>query len=373
MRCKRCLLDSSADPTMTFDIDGNCNYCTETLFHLDKKYFPNETGKRKLEALITKIKKDGVGKDYDCIMGVSGGLDSSYLLYLAKSWGLRVLAIHIDDGYDTEISKSNMKKLIEATGYDLEIVAPDASQFNALTLAYMKAGVPNIAVPQDNILFAFLYKKMKEHHIRYFLSGANWSMESITQKGNTWKNSDVVNIKSIHNKFGSEPINKLEFCSTLQKLFDQYVFGWRTETPLDYIEYNRERAFKELADYCGFEYYGRKHLENSLTAFIQLRWYPEKFNVDKRTWHLSSMILSNQITREQGLKELEEPLYDKAVMESYEKKICDNLKISSSELESLIKAPAHQHDEYDIEDNHLAFKIYKLVRNIRRRVKYGRV
>lgn len=372
MICKRCIMNSESDPKMTFDKDGYCNYCTEALFNLNNKYFPNDEGKKKLKSLLDKIKKDGEGKKYDCIMGVSGGLDSSYLLYLASTWKLRVLAIHIEDGYDTEISKSNLKKLIDKTGYDYEIVAPDAEQFNALTLAYMKAGVPNIAVPQDNILFAYLYKKMREYNIRYFLSGANWSMESVVGNGNTWKNSDVVNIKAIHRKFGTKPIDKLEFYSTLQKQKDQYVLGWRTETPLDYVEYNREKAFKELAEYCGFEYYGRKHLENILTAFIQLRWYPERFHLDKRTWHLSSMILSEQMTRDEALEELKEPLYDKNTMDGYERLIAKKLGITHDELEELIKAPTHQHNEFEIEDNKLSFKLYNLTRNIRRRIKYGR-
>ena len=283
-----------------------------------------------------------------------------------------MLAIHIDDGYDTDISKSNLKRLIEKTGFDYEVVTPDAEQFNALTLAYMKAGVPNIAVPQDNILFAYLYEKMREYNIRYFLSGANWSMESVVGRGNTWKNSDVINIKAIHKKFGTKPIDKLSFYSTLEKQKDQYLLGWRTETPLDYVDYNREKAFKELADFCGFEYYGRKHLENSLTAFIQLRWYPERFKVDKRTWHLSSMILSNQITRGEALEELEEPLYDKKNMDEYERTIACNLGITVEELENLLHAPIHQHDEYDIEDNHILFKIYNVIRNIRRKIKYGK-
>ena len=372
MRCKRCVMDSVSDSTMTFDKEGNCNYCNEALFNLSNRYFPNEEGAKKLTALLDKIKKDGVGKKYDCIMGVSGGLDSSYLLYLASIWGLRVLAIHIDDGYDTDISKSNLKRLIEKTGFDYEVVTPDAEQFNALTLAYMKAGVPNIAVPQDNILFAYLYEKMREYNIRYFLSGANWSMESVVGRGNTWKNSDVINIKAIHKKFGTKPIDKLSFYSTLEKQKDQYLLGWRTETPLDYVDYNREKAFKELADFCGFEYYGRKHLENSLTAFIQLRWYPERFKVDKRTWHLSSMILSNQITRGEALEELEEPLYDKKNMDEYERTIACNLGITVEELENLLHAPIHQHDEYDIEDNHILFKIYNVIRNIRRKIKYGK-
>ena len=373
MRCNRCIMDSSSDPTMTFDEQGNCNYCREALINLQNKYFPNEDGEKKLRSMLEKIKESGKGKKYDCIIGISGGLDSSYLAYKVSQWGLRTLAIHIDDGYDTEISKSNIKKLIEKTGFDYEVVAPDAEQFNALTLAYMRAGVPNIAVPQDNILFAFLYKKVKEYKIKYFMSGANWSLESIAQSGNTWRNTDVVNIKDIHKRFGTKPIDKLEFISTLQRQSDEHLLGTHTVTPLDYIDYNRERAFSELFDFCGFEYYGRKHLENALTAFVQLRWFPEKFNVDKRTWHLSSMIVSCQMSRDEALKEIEEPMYNSQQMREYENLIEKNLGITHDELEKLIKAPAHQHNEYKIEDTSLSFRLYNLVRNIRRKIKYGKV
>ncbi len=372
-RCTRCIMTNESDPTMTFDSEGHCNYCTEALERLKRSYFPNEKGRIKFDELIEDIKRAGEGKKYDCIIGISGGLDSSYLAYLLSDKGLRILAVHIDDGYDTEVSKENIKKLIDKTGYDYEVIVPDAEQFNALTLAYMKAGVPNIAVPQDNVLFAFLYKKKKEFDIPYFLSGGNLAMESIVQKGNTWRNSDVVNIKDIHKRFGTKPIDKLEFISTLNRQFDKYIFGIRTATPLDYIDYNRERAFKELYEYCGFEYYGRKHLENALTAFIQLRWFPEKFKVDKRTWHLSSMIISGQMTREEALKELQEPIFDPEQMAEYESLIEKNMGITHEELENLIKAPAHQHFEYKIEDQKLTYKVYNTARNIRRKVKYGKV
>lgn len=372
-RCTRCIMTNESDPTMTFDSEGHCNYCTEALERLKRSYFPNEKGRIKFDELIEDIKRAGEGKKYDCIIGISGGLDSSYLAYLLSDKGLRILAVHIDDGYDTEVSKENIKKLIDKTGYDYEVIVPDAEQFNALTLAYMKAGVPNIAVPQDNVLFAFLYKKKKEFDIPYFLSGGNLAMESIVQKGNTWRNSDVVNIKDIHKRFGTKPIDKLEFISTLNRQFDKYIFGIRTTTPLDYIDYNRERAFKELYEYCGFEYYGRKHLENALTAFIQLRWFPEKFKVDKRTWHLSSMIISGQMTREEALKELQEPIFDPEQMAEYESLIEKNMGITHEELENLIKAPAHQHFEYKIEDQKLTYKVYNTARNIRRKVKYGKV
>ena len=349
-RCTRCVMDDHSDPYIRFDKNGVCNYCTEALALCPTWYFPNEQGEKKLEQMIGVLKREGKGKKYDCLMGLSGGLDSSYLAYLgAAKWGLRIAAVHIDDGFDTEISKSNIQKLCRKAGIELITIAPDAEQFNALTKAYMKAGVPNLAVPQDNVLFAFLYKFARENKIKYFLSGANYALECILQKGNTWSAYDVTNIRDIHKKFGEKPIDKLEFISSVRRLADQKFLGQITLSPLNYIDYNRDRAFKELKEFCGFEYYGRKHLENYLTAFVQLYWFPKKFNVDKRTSHLSSMIVSGQMTREQALEELSQPLFDEAYMEKVKELICEKLRMSREELEALVDAPGKQHTEYKTE------------------------
>lgn len=348
--CTRCIMNNESDEWILFDEKGHCNYCNAAYENIGKIYFPNDEGKKKLEQLLSEVKESGKGKKYDCIMGISGGLDSSYLAYLGYQWGLRVLAVHIDDGYDTEISKANLRKLISATGFDYEVIKPDAAQFNDLTLAYMKAGVPNIAIPQDNVLFAFLYKKMKEYNIKYFLSGGNFALECILQRGNTYHAFDVENIMDIHTKFGKESIDKLELLSNKQKEDDQKKLGIESPRPLNYIDYNRERAFRELKEFCGFEYYGRKHLENILTAFIQLYWFPKKFGVDKRTSHLSSMIVSGQMTRGEALREMEEPIYDGKMMERYISVIKENLKITDEEFDEIMSAPVHQHEEYAVDN-----------------------
>lgn len=347
--CTRCVMNDSSDKMILFDEKGQCNYCTKAYDNIGKIYFPNEEGKGKLNKLLEEVKEGGKGKKYDCIMGLSGGLDSSYLAYLGYQWGLRILAVHIDDGFDTEISRSNLHKLILATGFDYEVITPDEVQFNDLTLAYMKAGVPNIAVPQDNVLFAFIYKKAREYGIKYFLSGGNFALECILQRGNTHEVMDTVNIIDIHNKFGKEPIDKLELLSIKQMQRDKNELGIVSPMPLDYIDYNREQAFTELKEFCGFEYYGRKHLENILTAFIQLYWFPKKFGVDKRTSHLSSMIVSGQMTREEAIKELKEPLYDEQMMSDYMETVKRKLLISDEEFEEIMKAPIHQHNEYKVE------------------------
>ena len=358
-------MDNASDSTIRFDKNGVCNYCTNALAIKDKIYFPNEEGQKKLQTIAAQIKKDVTGNKYDCIIGLSGGLDSSYITLLAYKLKLRALVVHIDDGYDTEISKENLRRIIAKTGYDYKVIQPDADQFNALTLAFMKAGVPNIAIPQDNVLFAFLYKQVREYKIKYMLSGLNYALESILQSGNTHTNLDVIHIKAINKMFSKEKIDKLAFITTNKELIDRYLLGLKTETPLNYIDYNRKRAFKELNEFCGFEYYGRKHLENKLTSFVQLKWFPEKFGVDKRTSHLSSMIVSDQMTREDALKELEEPIYDEAQMEDYLRLIKKGLNITDEEFENIMKAPTHSHEEYPVEDGTLSAGIIRAIREFR--------
>lgn len=357
-QCTRCIMNDTADSTIIFNSKGECNYCTEALIEKDKIYFPNELGETKLREMISLLKKDGEKKKYDCIMGISGGLDSSYLAYLGYKWGLRILAVHIDDGYDTDISKSNIKKLCEKANIELKTITPDPTQYNALTKAYMKAGVPNLAIPQDNILFAFLYDLVEESGIKYFLSGGNYALESILQRGNTYDAMDVVNIKDINKRFGTTKLDKLSFVSSYRKYFNQKIGRAITLRPLNYLDYNRDRAFNELKEFCDFEYYGRKHLENILTAFIQLYWLPRKFGVDKRTSHLSSMIVSGQMSRDKALLEYSEPICDDNLMDNYIKIIKERMCISDDEFDQIMLAPTHQHTDYKTD------KIGKILRRL---------
>lgn len=347
--CSRCVMDNASDDTITFDENGYCNYCTEALNRKDNVYFPNEEGQQKIETMLLEVKQNSKNKPYDCLMGISGGLDSSYLAYLGYKWGLRILAVHIDDGFDTDISKSNIEKLCKACKIDLKIEKPDAVQFNDLTAAYIRANVPNIAIPQDNILLACLYKYARKYKIKYFLSGGNFSLECILQHGNMFTMLDVVNIKDIHKKFGHEKIDKLSFLSNYRKFLDIMFLNIKTYRPLNYIDYNRDRALKELYDFCGFEYYGGKHLENILTKFIQQYWFYERYHLDKRRSHLSSMIVSNQMTREDALCELKQPVYDKVDMKKTIQFILLKLKICENEFNEILLDRPKQHSDYKID------------------------
>lgn len=347
MQCVRCIMDNVGDNTITFNDKGECDYCVGALEEKKRTYFPNEVGQKKLKSLIERLKNENQNKPYDCIMGISGGLDSSYLAYLGSvQWGLRILAVHVDDGFDTEISIRNIERISKFPNFDLKIIKPNAEQFADLTKAYMRAGVPNLAVPQDNVLFASLYDFMRKNKIRTFLSGGNFALECILARGNTHHAYDLTNLMYIHKKFGTQPINQLHLISQFKRDIDNYLLKIESLRPLNWIDYNMKNAWEELTNYCGFEYYGGKHLENYLTKFIQQYWFYKKFNVDKRKSHLSSMIISNQLTRDEAIKLYEKPLYDEQDMQNTIDFVLKKLNMSHLEFEELLNKPAHQHDDY---------------------------
>ena len=362
-RCTRCIMDNRSDEHITFNEKGQCNYCTTALSMYDKVYYPNNKGQIEIQKLITRLKNENKKKTYDCIMGVSGGLDSSYLLYLGYKWGLRILAIHVDDGFDTEISISNLEKLSKATNIEIVNVKPDLVQFYELTKAYMRAGVPNLAVMQDNMTLKVLFDYARKTKIKTFLSGGNFALESILQQGNSYTTNDVVNIKAINRKFGSGPINKLKFISSFQRLWYQKVYKIEYIRPLNFINYNKNVAMKELSEFCGFSYYGSKLHENLFTKFLQIYWFVKKFNVDKRTSHLSSLIISDQMTRDEALIEMNKPLYDEIEMQNEISTMLNILNMSQQEFVDIMNQPAHQHTDYKTSRFEDYWNIIRRIRN----------
>lgn len=344
-------MTDKGDPTIEFNSEGICNYCTEALEQYPSSYFPNEIGEERLKQIVKHLKEKNKDKPYDCLMGISGGLDSAYLAYKGgKEWGLRIVAVHIDDGFDTEITNQNIINLCDKCGVDLKVIKPDPKQYNELLRAYMLAGVPRLIVPQDNILFSAIYKFAKEHDIHDFLSGSNFSLECILQSGNTHNAYDLVNLKDIHKSFGREDIDKLPMMSSEDMEHNKMNLGIRTYSLLDYIPYVRREALRELADFCGYRYYGSKHLENYFTGFHQLYWLPKKFGVDKRTSHLSSMIVTNQITRQEALEEMRNLPCTEEWMENAISLVKSNLDLADDEFINIMQQPTHQHNFYRVTD-----------------------
>ncbi len=331
------------DDRIIFDDSGRCHYCKNAEKAYNKVI--EACASCALTKLIATIKEECKDDKYDCIMGISGGIDSSYLLYLGYKLGLRVLTVHIDDGFDTEISKSNLKKLVDACGFDYVVVKPDEEQFNGLMRALLISGIENLATAQDNCLFTELYRLAAEYKVKYFLSGVNSATESVG-KGGSSSAYDMPMIKDINRRFGTGKIDKLKMSGEREITKLRSSSQMKTVCPLNMIDYDNKRAFEELQEFCGFEYYGSKHLENYLTAFVQLRWYPEKHNTDKRRWHYSSMIVSGQMTREEALEKMKEPMCSEETKEKITKIVSERLNMPVSEIESCISDRTRKESDY---------------------------
>lgn len=349
-QCVRCVMDNASDESIKFDKNGVCNYCTEAYARKDLEYFPNNEGKKKLDSILVKIKSEMKNKPYDCLMGLSGGLDSSYLaLIAARDWGLRILAVHIDDGFNAQVAEDNISKLCEYLGIKLIVLKPDSEQYCDVLRSFFIAGVPSLDMPQDNILLSELYRYLKENRIKYFLSGANFALESILERGEGIPATDGKHIRAIHKKYGTVGNDKLKF-TTLYRyyIYNRYFLRINTIRPLNYIDYNKEIAIDELQQSVGFNYYGGKHYESVLTKFVQAYYLPKKFFKDKRKSHYSSLIVSGQMSRDEALKLLTLPLYDEDKMKYDLELIQKKLNLSKQQFDSIMRSEPKRHRDYSV-------------------------
>ena len=341
--CLRCVVDTT-DIDISFDERGYCNHCT----HVEKVIIPHnwhpDTGRPKLNKILDQIRKDGEGKPYDCVIGLSGGVDSSYLACLVvKDFGLRPLAIHVDAGWNSEIAVHNIEMLVRKLNIDLYTKVIDWEEIQDLQRAYIRAGVANQDVPQDHVFFAVLYDKTREMNINYFLSGGNYATESILPKNWGYNAMDSRNLKAIHAKFGERPLKKYPLLSVYKNyIYYPYVFKLKRIRPLDYLPYHREEAIAYLQREVGWKNYGDKHHESRWTKWFQSYYLPTRFNYDKRKAHLSSMIMSNEITREEALAQLSIPSYNENDRRIDEEFIIKKLNMNSHEFtECFNRKPRH--------------------------------
>lgn len=344
--CKRCVMDTT-DPAIYFDDQGICNHCNRFDKFISKKWFPNQEGKRKLKTIFDKIKKYNVNKDYNCIIGLSGGIDSSYLALIVKEYKLRPLVVHIDAGWNDELAVNNIEKIVKYCGYDLNVKVMDWLEIRDLQLAYLKAGVANQDVVQDHAFFASLYHFAVDHDIKYILSGGNIAIEAVLPKA--WNHSamDSINLKAIHSRFGKKKLKDYKTISFFQYYFYYpFIKGMTVIRPLNFLDYNKTKAVKLLKEKVNFKDYGRKHGESKFTKFFQNYYLPKKFNFDKRIPHLSSQILSGQISRNQALEELKKSLYDETELEEDKIYVAKKLGISVIELNKLIEEKGRHYSDY---------------------------
>ncbi|MCB5363230.1 N-acetyl sugar amidotransferase [Pusillimonas sp. CC-YST705] len=344
--CSRCVMDTS-DPDITFDEHGVCNHCIKFDAVTRPNWFPNAEGAERLAKMVEQIKAAGKGQEYDCILGLSGGVDSSYLALKAREWGLRPLVVHVDAGWNSELAVANIEAIIKYCNYDLHTHVVDWEEMRDLHLAYLRAGISNQDVPQDHIFFASLYHFATSNGIQYIFSGGNIATEGIFP--DAWHGSamDAINLKAIHRKYGERPLKHYKTISFFDYYFwYPFVKKMRTVRPLNYMPYDKEQALQELQQTIGYKPYARKHGESLFTKLFQNYYLPTKFGYDKRKPHLSSLIASGQMTREQALEKLAEPLYDADELETDIAYFCKKLRISRQQFDELMQAPIHHYTDF---------------------------
>jgi N-acetyl sugar amidotransferase len=344
--CSKCIYDNEVYPEIKFDEEGICEICHIYDDLQRKTVFKNEVGAEKLNLLLQKIKNAGKGKQYDCIIGVSGGVDSSYLAYLSKEWGLKPLILHVDNGWNSELATKNIENILKVLNYDLYTHVIDWEEMRDMQLAFFKASVVDIDLPFDNAFMAILYDIAKKYKIKYILSGHNTVTEGWMPPNFTHYKLDSINLKAIHAKFGKIKLKKFPIISPIKLWILNKIYNVQFESPLDLIAYNKAEVKDILINKLGWRDYGGKHYENIFTKFYQGYILPQKFNVDKRKAHLSTLICSGQITRAQALEEIKLPAYNPAELENDKEFFAKKMELSMDQFNSIMDEPIKRHTDF---------------------------
>lgn len=345
--CSRCVMDTT-DSAIVFDDMGVCDHCNTFDTKIKPNWFTGERGENELRQLVQSIKASGKGKDFDCIIGMSGGIDSSYLTYIATEFGLRPLVFHVDAGWNSQEAVNNIEKLVDKLGLDLYTEVIDWQEMRDLQLAYFKSGVPHIDTPQDHAFFATMYKFAEQHNIKYILTGANLSTECIRNPIEwMYYQSDSIQLLDIHAKFGTRPLVNYPITSILRhKIWLPYFKGIKVVRPLNMVEYDKAVAVKLLTEKFGWQPYPQKHFESRFTRFYEGYWLPRKFGYDTRKVQYSSLIVTGQMTREEALEKLKMPALDDATIRQEFEYVANKLEISTDELKSYLDAPNKTYRDY---------------------------
>lgn len=345
--CTRCLMDQS-DPLVTFSEEGVCSHClnyNEIVRPQILKMQAGHSGAR--EEMVAQIRGWRKGA-YDCAIGVSGGVDSSYLLHLAKvELGLNPLVIHVDAGWNSEIAVRNIENLVKKLKLDLHTEVIDWNEMRDLQLAFLQASVPNQDIPQDMAYMAILHQIPAKMGIKHVLVGSNLATECILPKAWVFNALDGRHVRSIHKKFGRVKLKTFPIVNLLDvKIFYPKIYGQKKWAPLNFFPYNKSQAMQFLIDEYGWRYYGGKHYESSWTEFYQSYYLPKKFGWDKRKPHLSSLIVSGQITRDEALAEFHKPIYEDRRVQELKSFVANKLGITPSGLEAFMALPNKRHEDY---------------------------
>jgi len=350
--CTNCVMDTS-DPKIFFNESGLCDHCLGYYRDVLPNWHPNEKGKEIFRRQVEQIKIKSRGKAYDSIMGLSGGLDSSYLLHLAVSeFGLRPLVFHVDGGWNTDIAVNNIQMLVDKLGLDLFTEVIDWEEMKDFQLAFFKSGTPHLDIPQDHAFFGTMFHFANKYKIKHILNGGNFSTECIRNpKDWIYYGTDMSLIKDIRSQFGTSKMEKYPWSGILyHKVYLRYVKGVQVIRPLNYLPYDKKIAIDTLSQVYGWMPYPQKHFESRFTKFYEGYWMPTRFGYDTRRVQFSSLIVTNQMTRPEAIDLLQVPPYDLNSIDSEFEYIATKLGITVEELRNYHKMPLKWFRDYKNEE-----------------------
>ena len=343
--CALTLYDETI-PDLTFDDEGVCDLARNGQWRLENEVFHGDDGKQRLKAWIERIKTAGKGRDYDCVIGVSGGVDSSIVAVRVAELGLRPLALHLDNGWNIDLAVSNIESLVKSLNIDLITHVVDWREIRDLQRAYLKASVMDLECVSDHAINTLLYRTAHKMGIKYVIHGGNVATESTMPTSWGYDKRDGKNLLAIHNAFGEIPLKTYPYMLPYQLFWYLFINRIKAFPILNYINYNKKEALKELQERFGYRPYARKHGENRFTRFYQEIYLPQKFGIDKRINHLSSLIIAGEISREEALEEIQKPLYSSDEESEELKFVGKKLGFNVDELRSFIAASPRQHTDF---------------------------
>ncbi|MBR4341492.1 MAG: N-acetyl sugar amidotransferase [Lachnospiraceae bacterium] len=335
--CKCCVMDTT-DDDIVFDENGICMRCNEYKERIEPEWNHGRGHEKELKQLIAKIKKSGEGKEYDCILGLSGGLDSTYMLHLAvKEWGLRPFVFHIDAGWNLPVAEKNIRKVTRKLGVKLHIKKMDRDEMREMQLAWFRTGLEMLDAPQDHAFIALIDKYSQKLGVKYILNGYNVCTEVIADPASWEKGAgptgDGTYIRDVVKKHCDIPVKKYTYTSGLKHKFVlPYIKGVKTIKPLNLVEFTRASMIKTLSDEYGYIPYGQKHFEDLITKFLEGWWQPTRFGHDIRRAQLSSLVVTGQMERDEALKILENPPLSEEESKKLFSQVAEKLQISEEEL-----------------------------------------
>jgi N-acetyl sugar amidotransferase len=352
--CTKCVMDTS-DPYISFNQEGVCSHCE----YYDKYQRIDAKSKDELANVVEKIKHNGRNKKYDCIIGVSGGVDSSYAAYLVRDLGLRPLAVHVDNGWNSELAVKNIENLLKQLGVDLYTHVLDWEEFRGLQINFLRASTPDAEIPSDHAIGAVIFRMAAKHQIKYIISGSNLSTEATRVKAWSYGHSDWRYIKSVNKLMGGEKLVNFPHYSFMDAVYFKVILQQTSVKLLDYIDYKKDDAIELLQNKFGWKYYGGKHYESIYTRFFQGYYLTKKFGFDKRKAHFSSQIWAGHMTREEALHDLSQEYYDPVILKEDIDFVKKKLKISDREFNHIMTAKPKRFDEYPSYETHILFRYVK--------------